>query len=83
MFPPDFFNGMKDNSGFKSDRNGQPSTVFSFENIQKKEESLIGKRVLKVDTQRKVINDFQKEIEEDKELLDMFNGVKLKGNKFL
>ncbi len=85
MFPPDFFNGTKENSGYRTDRHSN-STNFSLDNFIKKEETNQAKKVLKIKVNKdtinfncRVISDYQKEMEEDKELLDMFNGVKSKG----
>jgi len=89
MFPPDFFNGMKDNSGFRTDRNSN-STNFSLDNFIKKEETNPAKKGLKIKVNKETINcncrvisDYQKEVDEDKELLDLFNGVNLKGINFI
>lgn len=85
MFPPDFFNGTKDNSSVKSERNSNES-VFTPENSNnKKENCLKSRRVTKVNSEIenninlkiKVI-DIQNELDEDKEILEMLESSKSK-----
>ena len=72
MFPADFFNNMKENSGFKSERN-QSNTANSLENFQNKSDLQKSYNISKKTSNDKIISDLQTDLDEDKEFLDLFN----------